>query len=265
MFWVFDSSVGEAFKRRDEAGRLLSFASICSIQAYMCGTRQRGALCQITLRLRLVWLCTLCQHYARWWEIFSMSACTVWTLLDAPRFGVLSKFPAAQQGKDRLEMSKLAVVGRRWFYSARQIWSLLFTFFGWAAPWQPAVCFVPDYLSYFLSLQMASTVATFQSRPARHPRLFWQEALFRLRQSPPVGIEMRRLVREAKGEKESGGMATKLKCYSSATVSHQAWICLLSLSFNALCFGRYLRGSKLQLHNSKQGQDRRSKKNTNHF
>lgn len=40
--------------------------------------------------------------------------------------------------------------------------------------------------------------------------------------------------REVWGE-ETGGMGTKQDCYGSASVSHEAWICLLSLSFCA-CF-----------------------------
>lgn len=47
MFWAFDGSVGEAFKRPDKTEQLLSFASICGIQAYMCSTRRPVTLCPI--------------------------------------------------------------------------------------------------------------------------------------------------------------------------------------------------------------------------
>lgn len=41
MFWAFDGSVGEAFKKScDKEEQLLSFAGICSIQAYMCTTKK---------------------------------------------------------------------------------------------------------------------------------------------------------------------------------------------------------------------------------
>lgn len=270
MFWVFDSSVGEAFKRRDEAGQLLSFAGICRIQAYMCATRKRATLCQITLRFRPVWLCmsVLCAQIRDFLHERMFLYGHYWML---ERFGVLSRFSPEEQRKERLhtpEPSKLTVVGMGWLYFPRQFQSSPFTSVCLLAPRQLAVWLIQAASTSPYKWLLLSP--PFDWGPSERPRLIWQEALFFLVTSGagsrwrPVSLPVRHWDAEvgpgvfaSERRKETGGMVTKQKCYSSATVSHQAWICLLSASFYAFySFFQTPQGVQTRIQSAdKQGQD----------
>ena len=143
---MFDGSVGEAFKRRDKARRPLSSAGVFFY--IFCLRHKEGEPHDVESRpaSALVWLC-MSVLYAWIAYIFFMSERSVWTWLDAPRSGVLSRFSrngAVKKARKRLhthtlEPSKLTVAGRDWLYFPGQFPSSPFTSVCLLAPWQPAV------------------------------------------------------------------------------------------------------------------------------